>query len=115
MKECNKQNSEHSKSSSISYYSTPRVVTGSFDKTVKVWSPDGSLVHTLKGFLSTVTGICYVPRNKTIWAAGGTSYAYLFDPKSGENVGSVYVLTKVLYAIMKDLHVEIGINFWCSS
>lgn len=62
------------------------IVTGSFDKTVKIWSPDGKLVHKLEGFLATISGICYVPRNKTIWAAGGTSYAYLYDPKSGDNV-----------------------------
>ena len=65
-----------------------RIVTGSFDKTVKIWSPDGKLVHRLDNFLSTVTGICYVPKNKTIWAAGGASYAYLYDPKSGDNVSA---------------------------
>jgi len=63
-----------------------RIVTGSFDKTVRIWSTDGKLVHRLDGFLTTVTGLCYVPRNKTIWAAGGYSYASLFDPKSGDNV-----------------------------
>ncbi|ELT89388.1 hypothetical protein CAPTEDRAFT_187404 [Capitella teleta] len=62
------------------------VVTGSFDKVVKIWSTDGKMVHKLEGFQSTISGICYVPRNKTIWAAGGTSYAYLYDPKSGDNV-----------------------------
>ncbi|XP_064651058.1 uncharacterized WD repeat-containing protein alr3466-like isoform X2 [Lineus longissimus] len=62
------------------------VVTGSFDKCVKIWSMDGKLVHRLEGFLTTVTGVCFVPRNKTIWAVGGTSYAQLFDPKSGDNV-----------------------------
>ena len=74
-----------------------RIVTGSFDKTAKIWSADGILVHTLKGFMSTVTGICYVPRDKTIWAAGGTSYAYLFDPKSGENVSIYLDALKVIY------------------
>ncbi|XP_074652528.1 uncharacterized protein LOC141906930 [Tubulanus polymorphus] len=62
------------------------IVTGSFDKSVKIWSQDGKLVHRLEGFLATVSGVCYVPRNKTIWAVGGTSYALLFDPKSGDNV-----------------------------
>ncbi len=66
-------------------------MTGSFDKTVKIWSPDGQLVHRLENFLATVTGICYVPKNKTIWAAGGTSYAYLYDPKSGDNVSQLVV------------------------
>ncbi|KAK3098170.1 hypothetical protein FSP39_016842 [Pinctada imbricata] len=62
------------------------IMTGSFDKTVKIWSIDGKFIVKLDNFLSTVTGICYVPRNKTVWVAGGTSYASLFDPKSGDNV-----------------------------
>ena len=72
--------------SSQFFFIIHRLVSGSFDKTVRIWSLDGKMVHKLDGFLSTVTGICYVPWNKTIWAAGGTSYAYLYDPKSGDNV-----------------------------
>ncbi|KAH3833025.1 hypothetical protein DPMN_106327 [Dreissena polymorpha] len=62
------------------------ILTGSFDKSMKIWTADGKPVHKLDNFISTVSGICYVPRNKTVWVAGGTSYASLFDPKSGENV-----------------------------
>ncbi len=67
-------------------------MTGSFDKTVKIWSTDGKLVHKLEGFQGNVTGVCYVPRNKTIWAAGGSPYAYLYDPKSGDNVSNKDVI-----------------------
>ncbi|KAI0216707.1 hypothetical protein LSAT2_031314 [Lamellibrachia satsuma] len=62
------------------------VVTSSFDKTVRIWSMDGKLVHKLDGFSSAVTGICYMPRNKVVWAAGGTSYATLYDSRSGDNI-----------------------------
>ncbi|KAL8562628.1 hypothetical protein ACOMHN_011200 [Nucella lapillus] len=62
------------------------ILTGSFDKSMKIWSVDGKLVHKLDNFLGTVTGICYVPRNKTVWVAGGAPYAWLYDPKSGDNV-----------------------------
>ena len=65
-----------------------RIITGAFDKTVKIWSVDGKLVHRLEGFLSTVTGVCYVPRNKTLWVASGHSNAQLYDPKSGDNVSN---------------------------
>nr|KAG5685672.1 hypothetical protein BaRGS_014479 [Batillaria attramentaria] len=62
------------------------ILTGSFDKSLKIWSVDGKLVHKLDNFLGTVTGCCYVPRNKTVWVAGGAPYAWLYDPKSGDNV-----------------------------
>ena len=54
------------------------------------------MVHKLEGFLSTITGMCYVPRNKTIWVAGGTAYAYQFDPKSGDNVRLVHLCFKLM-------------------
>ncbi|XP_022092949.1 uncharacterized protein LOC110980503 [Acanthaster planci] len=62
------------------------LVTGSFDKVVKIWSQDGKLTHRLDGFLSTITDLCYVPKNKTLWIASGLPTATLYDPKSGENV-----------------------------
>ncbi|GFR59077.1 vegetative incompatibility protein HET-E-1 [Elysia marginata] len=72
------------------------LLTGSFDKCLKIWSIDGKLIHKLDTFLSTVSGICYVPRNKTIWAAGGTFYASMFDPKSGDNLFMLYLILIVL-------------------
>ena len=53
---------------------------------MKIWSIDGKLVHKMDNFLGTVTGLCYIPRNKTVWVAGGAPYAWLYDPKSGDNV-----------------------------
>lgn len=63
-----------------------RLLTGSFDKTLKIWSLDGKLIHKLDVFLNSVSGICYIPRSRTVWAAAGTFYANMFDPKSGDNV-----------------------------
>jgi WD40 repeat protein len=62
------------------------IVTGSFDKTVKVWTSDGKIIYRFDGFVTSVTGICYVPKLKTIWCVAGTNAAYIYDPKSGENV-----------------------------
>jgi len=63
-----------------------RLVSGSFDKTVRIWSSDGTLIHHLMGFVSSVSAICYVSRCRVLWTAGGTPDAYLFEPKTGENV-----------------------------
>jgi WD40 repeat protein len=70
------------------YESQIWVVTGSFDKTVRIWSSDGKLVHRLEGFTSSITGLCYVPRCRTMWVTAGTTDAILFDPKSGDNVSN---------------------------
>ena len=72
-----------------------RILTGSFDKTVKIWSIDGKLVHKLDNFISSVTGVCFVPLNTTIWVAGGLSNAILYDPKSGENVREFVFLVHI--------------------
>ena len=46
----------------------------------------GKIVHKFDGFITGITGICYVPKNKTICCAAGTSSAFIYDPKSGEDV-----------------------------
>ena len=67
------------------------LVTGSFDKSLKIWTNDGKLVHKFDGFITSITGICYVPKNKTVWCVAGTNSAYIYDPKSGENVSLMVV------------------------
>ena len=62
------------------------VFTGSFDKTCKVWTGDGKLIHKFDGFNNGVTGLCYSPKNRTICCAAGSNTATIYDPKSGENV-----------------------------
>ncbi|KAL8618662.1 hypothetical protein ACOMHN_048838 [Nucella lapillus] len=64
------------------------VLTGSFDKSLRIWSLDGSLLQTLDNFPATVTGVIYPPRNKVIWVAAGAPYAWLYEPKSGDKVSN---------------------------
>ncbi|CAI7990611.1 Nuclear distribution protein PAC1 [Geodia barretti] len=61
------------------------VVSGSFDKKVKLWTGDGKLVHIIQ-CSDTVTGLCYVPQTMVLWVAAGTPLPLLYEPKSGDNV-----------------------------
>ena len=85
-----------------------RILTGSFDKTVKIWTADGKPIHKLDNFISTVSGICYVVRSKTVWVAAGTSYASLFDPKSGDNVSPEILLLHFVSEILTHFSWETG-------
>ena len=80
------------------------LMTGSFDKTAKVWSLDGKLIFKFTDFTNPVTGLTYVTATKTVWIgktrtkfiridvnvfillAAGNSFAVVYDPKNGENV-----------------------------
>ena len=62
------------------------VFTGGFDKTLKVWTGDGKIIHKFDGFNTGVTGLSFAPKNRTIWCAAGNNSACIYDPKSGEDV-----------------------------
>ncbi|KAM4675996.1 uncharacterized protein O3C94_008633 [Discoglossus pictus] len=63
---------------------TTRFLTGSFDRTLGVWSQDGQLIQRLHQFTSAITGLCYVPAVKTVWITSGSSHPILLDPRSGD-------------------------------
>ena len=43
------------------------LMTGSFDKTAKVWSLDGKLIFKFADFIQPITGLTYVHTTKTVW------------------------------------------------
>ncbi|XP_051870391.1 uncharacterized protein LOC127569629 [Pristis pectinata] len=63
-----------------------RLVTGSFDKSVKVWSQDGQLVLKLPYFSGFISSLCFVPCMNTVWICSGVPSPSIFDPSSGEIV-----------------------------
>ena len=62
-----------------------RLATGSFDHMIKIWSTDGKAMCVI-ACTAGVTGICYVPETRILWAAAGTHTPVLYEPKSGDNV-----------------------------
>ncbi|KAJ7316603.1 hypothetical protein JRQ81_002765 [Phrynocephalus forsythii] len=65
---------------------TTRLLSGSFDQTVGIWSQDGQLIHRLGPFSGSITGLCYVVPVGIVWITSGTSQPTLYEPQSGEIV-----------------------------
>ncbi|KAE8614831.1 hypothetical protein XENTR_v10008326 [Xenopus tropicalis] len=61
-----------------------RFLTGSFDRTIGVWSQDGQLIQRLQQLTGDITGMCYVASVKYIWIASSTGHPVLLDPHSGD-------------------------------
>ncbi|XP_072255099.1 p21-activated protein kinase-interacting protein 1-like [Pyxicephalus adspersus] len=64
-----------------------RFLTGSFDRTVGVWSQDGQIIQKLRQFTAEITGMCYVAAVKAVWITSCSSSPLVLDPRSGDVVG----------------------------
>ena len=42
------------------------VFTGGFDKALKVWTGEGKIVHKFEGFAAGISGVTFLPKNKTV-------------------------------------------------
>ncbi|KAI9199249.1 WD40-repeat-containing domain protein [Polychytrium aggregatum] len=62
------------------------LITGAFDKIVKLWSLDGNLLQKFDGFSDTINSVCYVIPTQTLWITASSSCPVVFDPRSGINV-----------------------------
>jgi WD40 repeat protein len=52
---------------------------------IKIWSTDGKAMCVIS-CAAGVTGLCYVPETRILWAAAGTPSPMLYEPKSGDNI-----------------------------
>ncbi|XP_067899004.1 uncharacterized protein [Heterodontus francisci] len=84
-------------------YESTRLVTGSFDKSVKVWSQDGQLITKLPYFASFISSLCFVPCVNSVWICSGVLSPSIFDPSSGEIV-SESIETFQTHEIGQSLH-----------
>lgn len=62
------------------------LISGAFDRVVKIWSLDGNLLHRFDGFTQIISSVCYVVPTQTLWIAAASSAPIVYDPRSGINV-----------------------------
>lgn len=68
-----------------------RIITGGYDRTVKVWSmpPDGRLLQNFDTFAESLTGVCYCEVTKTLWASCSSGRPQVYDLHSGTNITQI--------------------------
>jgi WD40 repeat protein len=62
------------------------LISGGFDRVVKLWSLDGSLIGRFDGFADTIVSLTYVLPTQTLWISANSSSPVIYDPRSGINV-----------------------------
>jgi WD40 repeat protein len=62
------------------------LITGSFDRVVKLWSLDGNLMQRFDGFAQIISSVCYVVPSQTLWVSASSPVPIIYDPRSGINV-----------------------------
>jgi len=66
------------------------VITGSFDRQVKIWAGDGkkpvAVIDEKTGIDDTVTGLVYCPATKTLWMASNSASPLVYDPRSATDI-----------------------------
>ncbi len=66
-----------------------RVITGGYDRRVKVWSTDGRLLQNFEDFATSVTGLCYCEVTRHLWACCSCGRPYVYDLHSGSNITEI--------------------------
>ncbi|RKP03096.1 hypothetical protein CXG81DRAFT_10019 [Caulochytrium protostelioides] len=62
------------------------LITGSFDRTVKLWSLDGNSLQKFSNFSDTITSIVYIHPTQTMWVAAGSTSPIVYDPRSDTEI-----------------------------
>ncbi|RTG91229.1 uncharacterized protein DC041_0009344 [Schistosoma bovis] len=82
------------------------VISGSFDRHVKIWNDEGQLMHLLNNTILSfiydllrnglfdvsfqlTIGIAHIPTTDTFWVTSGSCHARIFDVQTGEDVSVI--------------------------
>ncbi|EAZ89725.1 WD40 domain-containing protein [Crocosphaera chwakensis] len=67
------------------------LATASWDKTLKIWQPDGTLLHTLKGHSDAVWSVNYSPNGEYLVSASRDKTAKIWRVKDGQELTTLKV------------------------
>ncbi|KAI3386212.1 hypothetical protein SNEBB_010838 [Seison nebaliae] len=63
---------------------TTFLITGGFDKCVKVWNSEGKYVFSVENFPNAVSSIIHISPPNVFWASCGGSLPHIIDVRTGE-------------------------------
>lgn len=69
------------------------LITGGFDRSVRIWACDGKRVSKIDGFSDTLTGLAYAPATKTLWMSANSAQPVVYDPRTLTDI-SKYLQTR---------------------
>jgi WD40 repeat protein len=82
-----------------------RVVTGSFDRTAKVWNIDAfKSQYTFQNLLDSPTGIVYIPATQSFWVTIGSNVPIVYDSRDFLNS------TDFKYQVDPEHHSDLSID-----
>ncbi|TPP59642.1 hypothetical protein FGIG_01747 [Fasciola gigantica] len=62
------------------------LISGSFDRLVKVWNEDGQLLNVIRGFNDTILSIAFIPTTETFWVASAENPTKIYDIQTANDV-----------------------------
>ncbi|THD28900.1 TAF5 RNA polymerase II p300/CBP-associated factor-associated factor 65 kDa subunit 5L [Fasciola hepatica] len=62
------------------------LISGSFDRLVKVWNEDGQLLNVIRGFNDTILSIAFIPTTETFWVASAENPIKIYDIQTANDV-----------------------------
>lgn len=76
----------------------PKILTGSWDTTIKLWNWEGQLLHTFNGHKDDIRAVIFSPNNQYILSAGKEGIAKLWDI-SGKLIANLKGHTQEIHEI----------------
>lgn len=88
-------------------FSRDKIITGSFDKTCKLWNSEtGQLYHTYRGHATEIVCLSFNPQGDTIATGSMDNTAKLWDVETGQEKHTFLGHTAEIVSLNFDTHGE---------